>query len=79
MSQTFNELQNAIANLIQHIKDQHDIESEFYLTYIGELNDGDISDWHNNHFDDNVELGVGVGQTIEAVRIIEELEKLIGE
>jgi hypothetical protein len=77
LAQTFNELQEAIAKVIADIKNQHDLDDEFYLTYIGVLNDGDISDWFNNHFDDNVELGVGLGQKLEAVRIIDELEFLI--
>lgn len=71
------ELRESITELIAEIKNQHDLEDEFYLTYIGELNDGDISDWFNNHFDDNVELGCRLGQTLEAVRIVDSLETLL--
>ena len=63
--------------LIADFEKQHDFEDEFYLTYTGQLNDGDISDWHNNHFDDNVELGFGTGQTSMAEDIIVALKKII--
>jgi hypothetical protein len=65
--------------LIKRLEDTHDFESEFYLTYTGQLNDGDISDWHNNHFDDNVELGFSTGQTSMAEDMIVELKKIIAE
>jgi hypothetical protein len=65
--------------LIKKLESQHDFESEFYLTYTGQLNDGDISDWHNNHFDDNVELGFDTGQTAMADEIIGELKNIIEE
>lgn len=65
--------------LIKRLEDTHDFESEFYLTYTGQLNDGDISDWHNNHFDDNVELGFSTGQTNMAEDMIVELKKIIAE
>lgn len=63
--------------LIERLESQHDFEGEFYLTYTGQLNDGDISDWHNNHFDDNVELGFSTGQTSIAEDIIVELKAII--
>lgn len=62
---------------IEQLEKQHDFESEFYLTYTGQLNDGDISDWHNNHFDDNVELGFSTGQTSMAEDIIVQLKAII--
>ena len=65
--------------LIKRLESGHDFESEFYLTYTGRLNDGDISDWHNNHFDDNVELGFSTGQTSMAEDMIVELKKIIAE
>ena len=63
--------------LIERLESQHDFESEFYLTYTGQLNDGDISDWYNSHFDDNVELGFSTGQTSMAEDIIVELKAII--
>lgn len=65
--------------LIERLEKQHDFESEFYLTYTGQLNDGDISDWHNNHFDDNVGLGFSTGQTSMAEDIIVELKAILEE
>ena len=65
--------------LIKRLESGHDFEDEFYLTYTGRLNDGDISDWHNNHFDDNVELGFSTGQTSMAEDMIVELNKIIAE
>lgn len=65
--------------LIKRLESTHDFESEFYLTYTGQLNDGDISDWYNNHFDDNVELGFSTGQTSMAEDMIVELKKIIAE
>lgn len=65
--------------LIAELEKQHDFEDEFYLTYTGQLNDGDISDWHNNHFDDNVELGFSTGQTAFAEDMIATLKEIIGE
>ena len=65
--------------LIKRLESTHDFESEFYLTYTGQLNDGDISDYYNNHFDDNVELGFSTGQTSMAEDMIVELKKIIAE
>lgn len=62
---------------IEQLEKQHDFEDEFYLTYTGQLNDGDISDWYNNHFDDNVELGFSTGQTSMAEDIIVQLKAII--
>lgn len=72
-------MQDKLIALIKRLEEQHDFESEFYLTYTGQLNDGDISDWHNNHFDDNVELGFSTGQISMAEDIIAELTKIIEE
>ena len=63
--------------LIKHLEINHDFDDEFYRTYIGELNDGDISDWHNNHFDDNISTGVELGQTMLADTIIGQLKAII--
>lgn len=65
--------------LIRYLELNNDFNDEFYLTYIGELNDGDISDWHNNHFDDNIATGVDLGQTMLACDIIHQLKAIIGE
>ena len=70
-------MKEQLLELIKRLESQHDFESEFYLTYTGQLNDGDISDWHNNHFDDNVELGFSTGQTSMAEDIIVELKTII--
>lgn len=64
---------------IEQLEKSNDFESEFYLTYTGQLNDGDISDWHNSHFDDNVELGFSTGQTSMAEDVIVALKKIIEE
>jgi len=42
-------MKHKLQALIERLESQHDFENEFYLTYTGQLNDGDISDWHNNH------------------------------
>lgn len=70
-------MEDKLTALIERLESQHDFESEFYLTYTGQLNDGDISDWHNSHFDDNVELGFSTGQTSMAEDIIVELKAII--
>jgi hypothetical protein len=72
-------MKEQIELLIHHLESNHDFDDEFYRTYIGELNDGDISDWHNNHFDDNISTGVDLGQTMLASDIIEHLKSIIGE
>jgi hypothetical protein len=72
-------MKEQIEALIKYLEDGNDFEDEFYLTYIGTLNDGDISDWHNNHFDDSVALGCDVGQTMLADEIIGKLKQIIGE
>lgn len=70
-------MKDRLIALIERLESQHDFEDEFYLTYTGQLNDGDISDWHNSHFDDNVELGFSTGQTSMAEDIIVELKAII--
>lgn len=65
--------------LIEKLEKQHDFEDEFYLTYTGQLNDGDISSWHNSHFDDNVELGFSTDETSMAEQIIGELKLILEE
>lgn len=72
-------MKHKLQALIERLESQHDFENEFYLTYTGQLNDGDISDWHNNHFDDNVELGFSTGQTSMAEDVIVALKKIIEE
>lgn len=71
-------MKDKIKALIETLKAREDFEDEFYLTYIGKLNDGDISDWFNNHFDDNIELGSRVGATMATADIISELETILG-
>lgn len=70
-------MEDKLLALIETLESQHDFEDEFYLTYTGQLNDGDISDWHNSHFDDNVELGFSTGQTSMAEDIIVQLKAII--
>jgi len=72
-------VKDKIQALIDKLEKQHDFEDEFYLTFTGQLNDGDISDWHNNHFDDNVSLGFDTGQTALAYDIIGTLKSIINE
>ena len=60
--------------LIAELKQAHDFEDEFYVEY---TQGGDISDWHNNHFDDNVELGYSTGQTAAADHFIGQLEYIL--
>lgn len=72
-------MKEQIEALIKYLEDNNDFEDEFYLTYTGQLNDGDISDWHNNHFDDNIDTGVELGQTMLADEIIGKLKQIIGE
>ncbi len=63
--------------LIAELKKGHNFEDEFYLTYTGQLNEGDISDWYNSHFDDNVNLGYSTGQTAATEDIIGQLEYIL--
>lgn len=72
-------LKQRIRSLIADLENAHDFEDEFYLTYTGQLNEDDISDWHNSHFDDNVSLGESVGQTMLADEVIGKLKQIIGE
>ena len=72
-------MKDKLLALIATLEKQHDFEDEFYLTYTGQLNDGDISDWYNSHFDDNVELGFSTGQTSMAEDIIVELKAILEE
>lgn len=70
-------MKDKILALIEKLENNYDFESEWYLTYTGQINDGDISDWHENHFDDNIERGVETGQTMLAEEIIGELKSLL--
>lgn len=63
--------------LIAELNKGEDFEDEFYLTYLGTLNEGDISDWHNTHFEDNIDLGFRTGQTAATEEIIGRLVKLL--
>lgn len=72
-------MKEKLLELIKRLEKQHDFEDEFYLTYTGQLNDGDISDWYNSHFNDNVDLGYSTGQAAMAEEIIVELTKIIEE
>ena len=69
-------MKEQIKALIVKLESEHNFEDEFYVAY---SQGDDISDWHNNHFDDNVELGYGTGQTAEARYIIDQLKQIIGE
>lgn len=70
-------MKDKILALIAKLEKECDFEDEFYLTYTGQLNDGDISDWHNSHFDDNVALGFSTGETSMAEQIIGELKNIL--
>jgi hypothetical protein len=76
-------MEQLIKELIKELENSHDFESEFYQTYCCGLNDGDISDWYDTHFDDNIERGFRTGQTAHAEEMIislkEILEKCKGE
>lgn len=63
--------------LIDRLEKRHDFDSEFYLIYTGQMDDGDISDWDSGNFDDSVSLGFSAGQTDTAAEIITELQKII--
>jgi hypothetical protein len=70
-------MKEQIEALIKYLEDTNDFTDEFYLTYTGQLNDGDISDWHNNHFDDNIDSGVNLGQTMLAEEMINKLKAIV--
>ena len=72
-------MKEKILELIARLEKDHDFEDEFYLTYIGQLNDGDISEWHNSHFDDNVALGFSTGETSMAEQIVGALRNILEE
>lgn len=69
-------LKEQIAALVADLKTQHDFDDEFYTAYTG---GGDISDWHCNHFDDNVDLGYSTGQTAATEDIIGQLEAILND
>lgn len=62
--------------LIAELKKGEDFEDEFYVAY---REGGDISDWHNNHFDDNVELGYSTGYTSAVEDIVGQLEVILND
>ena len=66
-----------IEALIRELTASHDFESEFYLTYCCGENDGDISDWYDSHFDDNIERGFRTGQTAHAHEMIIALNEIL--
>lgn len=70
-------MKEQIEALIKYLEDTNDFTDEFYLTFTGQLNDGDISDWHNNHFDDNIEAGSILGQTMLAEEMINKLKAIV--
>ena len=72
-------LRKAIEGLIEHLERQNDFDDEFYQTYCLGKNDGDISDWHDSHFDDNVELGFSTGETSMAHDIVIALNEILSE
>lgn len=72
-------MKEQIEALIKYLEDTNDFTDEFYLTYTGQLNDGDISDWHNNHFDDNIDSGAHLGQAMLAEEMINKLKAIVGE
>lgn len=67
-------MRKAIEQLIKELRDENDFSDEFYVAY---QSGDDISDWHNNHFDDNVELGYSTGQTAAAEDMISKLTAIL--
>lgn len=73
-------MKEALIKLIAGLEGQYKHESNFYNAYMGlDDNDGDISNWCNNHFEDSVEMGFGVGERSATFDIIEQLKQIVGE
>lgn len=70
-------IREKIEALIAQLERNHDFDSEFYQTYCLGLNDGDISDWHDSHFDDNVQLGFETGETSMAHDMVIALNEIL--
>lgn len=70
-------IRKKIEALIVELERDHDFDDEFYQTYCHGLNGGDISDWANSHFDDNVSLGYGTGQADVAEYVIGALKSML--
>lgn len=70
-------MREKIEALIKDLVQRHDFESEFYLTYCCGENDGDISDWYDSHFDDNIARGFSTGQTALAHEMVIELNNIL--
>lgn len=71
-------MKEMIRLLVEKLKAREDFDDEFYLTYIGELNDGDLGEWHTTHFEDTIEMGAAAGATMATADIIGELEEILG-
>lgn len=72
-------MKEELLKYMSHLEASNNFQDDFYLTYIGQLNEGDISDWYNNNYNDSVELGFGAGQTDMAADVIMKLKKIIEE
>lgn len=72
-------MEQLIKDLIAKLEKEHDFESEFYLTYCCGENDGDISDWYDSHFDDNIARGFRTGQTAHAEEMIAALNEILNK
>lgn len=72
-------MKEALLKYISHLEASNNFQDDFYLTCIGQLNEGDISDWYNNNYNDSVELGFSAGQTDMAADVIMQLKKIIEE
>ena len=70
-------MKDKIEAFLDKLRAEHNFNSEFYLTYMGYENDGDISDWHDNHFDDNVSLGFETGKIAMAEEVIHVLTEIL--
>lgn len=72
-------MEKLVRELITKLENSYNFDSEFYRTYCCGENDGDISDWYDTHFDDNIERGFGAGQTAHADEMIAELNGILNE
>lgn len=72
-------MEGLIRKLIAELENGYNFDSEFYQTYCCGLNDGDISDWYDTHFDDTIERGFATGQTAHAEEMIAALNNILNE
>lgn len=63
-----------IEALIKHLEDTNDFDGEFYQAFI---TGDDLSDWHYNHFEDNLGTGYDFGRTAHAEEMINKLKEIL--